>query len=106
MSPGPLPAPRHHKTMTPILLAEMGIFRNTSRQLCFMLLYYGSLDLQDLYLLQGTNQLEFIIHCKPVEAASRNVGLEIIKLLSILLPQGREKKCFGLHQIKEAKQWQ
>jgi hypothetical protein len=49
------------KPMTPILLAKMGICRNTSRLLCFMSSYYGGLDLRDLYILQGMGQLEFII---------------------------------------------
>jgi hypothetical protein len=47
--------------MTPILLAKMGICGNTRRLLCFMSSYYGGLDLRDLYVLQGTGQLEFII---------------------------------------------
>jgi hypothetical protein len=49
------------RPMTPILLAKMGIFQNTSRLLCFMSSYYGGLNLRNLYVLQGTGQLEFII---------------------------------------------
>jgi hypothetical protein len=53
--------------MTPIPLAKMGICQNTSRLLCFMSSYYGGLDLHNLYVLQGTGQLEFIIRhlCSP-----------------------------------------
>jgi exonuclease III len=49
------------KPMTPILLAKMGLCRNTCRKLCFMSSYYGGLDLRDLYVAQGCGQIEFII---------------------------------------------
>jgi hypothetical protein len=49
------------RSMTPVLLAKMGLCQNISQTLCFVSSYYGGLDLRDLYILQGTGQLEFII---------------------------------------------
>jgi hypothetical protein len=47
--------------MTPVILSKLGICQNMSRKLCFLLSFYGGLDLRNLYVEQGIGQLQFIM---------------------------------------------
>jgi hypothetical protein len=48
--------------MTPVILTKLGICQNISRQLTFLSSYFGGLDLTNLFIEQGTGQLELLIH--------------------------------------------